>query len=177
MVKSHGPPPTTTTPKFWEMSSLSLGWAVSSRLCWCEQKWAVFGKWAGCVMGGQWAVGYDGVGRNEQLWEMSSQVCWCEQSGMLVELWVEQSGMLVAPEILLSALGLFRFSILDSQSQVPVPVAWQKRQIHTFWQIFKSQCIGTEKPSLTIILNLNSALIITKLHKCIEHLNTRGIYH
>ena len=45
----------------------------------------------------------------------------------------------------------------------------EKRQIHTFWQIFKSQCIGTEKPSLTIILNLNSALIITKLHKCIEH--------
>ena len=37
----------------------------------------------------------------------------------------------------------------------------EKRQIHTFWQIFKSQCIGTEKPSLTIILNLNSALIIT----------------
>ena len=53
----------------------------------------------------------------------------------------------------------------------------EKRQIHTFWQIFKSQCIGTEKPSLTIILNLNSAPIITKLHKCIEHLNTRGIYH
>ena len=26
-------------------------------------------------------------------------------------------------EIILSALGLFRFSILDSQSQVPVPVA------------------------------------------------------
>ena len=69
------------------------------------------------------SFGYVGLGRNEQLWEMSSQVCWCEQSGMLVELWVEQSGMLVAPEIILSALGLFQFSILDSQSQVPVPVA------------------------------------------------------
>ena len=29
----------------------------------------------------------------------------------------------VAHEIILSALGLFRFAILDSQSQVPVPVA------------------------------------------------------
>ena len=40
---------------------------------------------------------------------VSSRVCWCSCG-------VEQSGMLVAHEIILSALGLFRFSILDSQS-------------------------------------------------------------
>ena len=67
-----------------------MGWAVSSRLCWCEQKWAVFGKWAGCVMGGQWAVGYDGVGRNEQLWEMSSlSYCYCPPGIFFLVGWLE----------------------------------------------------------------------------------------
>ena len=77
-----------------------LGWAVSSWLCWCEQKWAdefwgeqwavgfvgvsrmsSYGKWA---VWAEWAVGYVGMVRNEQWWKMSSLSYGVKQLSMLV---------------------------------------------------------------------------------------------
>ena len=65
------------------------------------------------------------VGWHSQLY------AWHSRLYVKAKLWVGTAGymlgtagyMVVACEIILSALGLFRFSILDSQSQVPVPVA------------------------------------------------------